>query len=414
MAITATFNNVADAVTQLIKPLIVKGDSNQIAQPKFSYRIVIKLGSATIYTSNYPFNGLGFILADISKVLEYIFEPDENAAFNLPLSANVLGASSDGGNIKYITVEVSELFAASSTTAPTVGATSTLNKVVLFSLADAPILNIISLVPQSNVDGKFLTNSLRSLPMAIDEFKTLSFFFGSSAYTGGTGTGRFLVVDYFNASGVLLESNNYDFGSLGVNPNSQANANDFIKTFGIGAANLERMADTEWKPSTHSTLSYYECYLVDELDTPTIKSDKIRFNITCESGITIKFVNEFGVWDYYTFRSWNRKEVSQTKETFRSDAGNFQGANYTQKASNRGLTDFNKRNEMSLSVKTGYIDETTRDFLFELFKSPDVRLIENDVEIPINSVSTNYPFDKRKYKSLIEIDFTFKYANEIW
>ena len=413
MAITATFNNASEAVTQLIKPLIIKATSTETSSNNFSYKVVVKLGSTVIFSSNYPPNAQDVVLADISNVVEFTLISDENAVFDLPLTSNNISANSDGGNIKYITVDVIEVFASAPGLTPTDGATSTINKAVLFSKTDSPSISIIDLVPRSPILGGFLTTSKRAIPMAIGEYKTLSFFFGNSTYTGGVGTFRYLFVDYYNAAGTLLESNRHDFGSAGVNPTSQAGANEFIKTFGVGAANLERMTDSEWKPSTHPTATYYEVYLGDAV-TPTVISEKMRFDLNCKKGVTIKFVNQFGVWDYYTFRGANRIESNQTKETFRADSGNYQGDNYTETKSRRQLTDYNKKNEETLFVKTGFIDEITRDFLYELYNSPDVRLIRNDSEIPINSTLSSYNFESREFRSLIEIDFTFKFSRVKW
>lgn len=405
MAITATFNNDSNNISQLISPLIVKGDSDETTQDNFVYELVIKLGADTIFTGNYDFNPQGVVLANVFKILELVFKPDEVAEFNLPTTADNILQNSDGNNIKYVSFEVSEYYSVSATTSPTKQATDTITKTIIWSKKYAPSLDLSVLIPTSPTAGQFLTESKRTQTLNENEYRTLSFFHG-------TGVGDYIQINYRDSSGASLGT---ALIALGAAPtvNSQGAANQYLKTFGAGPANLEKMNTNSFHPSNYPTLSYYEVYIIDNIVDENKTSETFTFKIGCKKGITIRFVNRWGVWDYYTFKQYNKKSVSQTKSSYRSESGDYQGSNYTE-PNKRQLTDYNKQNEEQLQVKTDYIDEETQAYLYDLFNSPDVRVIEGNEEHPLNLVNSSYDFLDRENDGLIEIEFTFKYSRRKW
>jgi hypothetical protein len=410
MAITVTWGQTStEIVTQVLNPLIVKADSDDTAEPKFKYQIRLLFGATEFYRGLFAPNNAGVAQIDIGDIVLSYLKADESPSFTQG-GATVLNFPTDGNPIKYLTVTVFEVYAASETAVPTTHASGTINRTLLWSrnphIEPTGIL-IKNLVPRSETLGKFLTNRPRTLLNSQDDVLGLSFLRGNEAYSGSAvELDRIRIRMYTGAA--LTATETITLSGSPVSPTSQANANNFLQTIQVGLNNIVLSDYDDIKPTIFPNATHW---VIDLLDLAVVASESFTIVKTCKTGKQIKFINQFGVWDYFTFRGSFKESNAISRETFTRLKGNYQASTYNYQTNERGLSIYKSSESPSITLNSGYIDEATNDWLEELFQSPDVRLLENGIDIPLVLETTDYQKKTARFDGLIEVSATFKFAN---
>lgn len=250
----------------------------------------------------------------------------------------------------------------------------------------------------STSNGKFLTNSPRTLKIKTEELSTLSVL-----------------------GGVPMNSNNvtkvkYNFyGSTGLlNTISGTTTPNLRYEIGVGTENLKSLQD-------FTNVTYYTIELCDGGLTPF--SETFRFNIDtkCSKYVPYRFkwLNRLGGWDFYTFNLRSDKTTTIERQSFRKFTKSLQLSNskydWNYKDGDRGNTIYGVNAVDSEVVFSDWIKEDVALWLEELYTSPEVYLIKDNKQLPIHITTSELVAGEKENIGLIQysIDFTYSFNKNI-
>lgn len=106
--------------------------------------------------------------------------------------------------------------------------------------------------------------------------------------------------------------------------------------------------------------------------------------------IRFSFQNQYGTRDYYTFKSRNTEQDTITNENFYKTIGTWNEGTFTIPNHERGFTTYSQDVITEMTAETDWISQDESDFLRELYKSPDIKIIYRDQIIPVVITSTTW------------------------
>ena len=283
---------------------------------------------------------------------------------------------------------------------------------------------------QHTLSDSPVTKSIRD-----NEYETISLINGNFA---NTISASFYAQDIFevqikvyNSSSALIQSQSFynsvsNGGGPRTTPNSQYWSNAYsqqtdktrLLTIGVGPQNID-----DWTTPLSSSWSYYTVKVLGQADDGFENDNGIfafrRYEKqTPECGYTgtrFAFINEFGVWDYYTFPfadtitdSMNRSEYTQTFVDYSTTSN---GVTYNE--SRRGARVFNQDYTQNRVAESGYLTQTEADWLRQLVESPEVFIQSGGDFLPIVITNADFTFKTNpRAQKLYRLTLSYKMANQ--
>ena len=225
-------------------------------------------------------------------------------------------------------------------------------------------------------EKKFLTNAPLIQSANLDDYGTVAFF-SKPDYTYNIDRMR---LEYFNEAG----------GSLGTH--------DIMKTTGTGAW-------TNWSSESKNEILYFGCYpanlrnwsstFIALVTAGTIQgghinvtahsggtqlSETYRININCPDtkgyeSIRLCWLNQWGVWDYYTFTKKSTKTISTKGVTYEQLAGTWNDNRYYPDGFSGGKKAFRVNATEKIKMNTDFVTENDTVIFEELINSPEVYVL---------------------------------------
>ena len=408
------------------------------------YVLKVLINSQVVATFKQPANPSGVGIFDVSKVLQSYLEPyfDEN----------ITKASDTPGAFLSYQVE------ASTETGNSPGAAVvSLTKHVINAYDNWRVLNsdLSSFLPNptdilcesnSNVNARytsplsFLTNFPGTYTVKEDEYHTLSFFARNTNIGPNWGPNEapfFVSIKYYNAAGTQVTQGAYAIAN-NTGSTLRANCQDMttnitdtnsITTIGVGPQNQTAGGitwDNTWASYKVEVYSYNHCMtttIADCNDISEIISDgylgdviyTATFNVdySCEkfTPITVSFINQYGVKDYFTFTKRNTKRVGTKRNEYTKPVGSWSSTTFSIDPHERGRTVFSSTSDTEMTLSTNWMEDNVSEWLRELYSSPSVMIYTDGQWEPV--VITTATYDEKTYSrdQLFQHTMTVKYAN---
>ena len=282
---------------------------------------------------------------------------------------------------------------------------------------------------------RFLTNFPETYKVRPDEYKTLSFF--AKVDVGGTNFGPnqapfFVVFTYFLdgaqvAQGAYTLANfrgsslRTDCQDMTVNiTNSNA-----ITTIGVGPQNQADAGITgSWDSYRVDVMSYNYCDANPIANCSSVpemlaKADDViytaNFEIdnSCEKfePITISFMNQYGVRDYYTFNKRNTKQITTGRNEYTKSLGSWSDTTFSIDPVGRGRTVFSSYAQTEMTLSTDWMTDAVSEWMRELYMSPSTMAYINGQWEPV--VITTQTYEEKTYarQQLFQHEISIKFAN---
>ena len=260
----------------------------------------------------------------------------------------------------------------------------------------------------TNINARYLTpvSFLTNFPnetykVRSNEYKTLSFFTQNTNIGPNWGPNEapfFAHIQYFLNS-VQVSEVVFTIGS-GYGSDIRLNCQDMttniteantITTMGVGPQNF---TDAGINPPTHDAYtvhihSYNNCIdttIQDCQDFGEILSDGYLGDIIYEADfevvnecspfdpITVSFVNQYGVKDYYTFDRRNTRQLDTNRNDYSKTLGTWSEDVFSINQHNGGKTVFSAASTTRMSLQTNWMTDATSEWLQELFISSTINI----------------------------------------
>jgi len=427
--ITQTPNLTASAYTPMV--YVVDGLTTEDR-----YVLRVNIGGTPVATFKQPANPSGVGIFDISKVLQSYF--GDAFVEETVQAADTINA--------YQTYQVEAWLE----TGQTPGAVITDQQRFAINAYDnwrslggnlTPFLlnpsSVICETPGANVNAvysseySFLTNYPGTYTVRPDEWKTLSFI-SKNMNIGpnwGPNEAPFFVRITTNNEEIVYSISADNGSSLRANCQDMTVSltdDNAITTIGAGPANIASLLSVPFSEYQIRVYSYNHCItttiadcndfgeiLIDGYLGDVIFSANFEVDNSCEKfePITVSFMNQYGVRDYYTFTKRNTRQVQTQRNEYSKSNGSWSSTSFAIDQTGRGRTVFSSTAETEMTMSTDWMSDATSEWLQELFVSPSTMIYYKGQWEPV--VITTATYDEKTYarQQLFQHEITVRFAN---
>ena len=241
--------------------------------------------------------------------------------------------------------------------------------------------------------GRFLTNAPTTQYANINDYGTLSFMATPVTGSVSTSTVDYLKIILYDESGSQLgtdiEIENVD-GNGGNTTWDSATKNQLLH-LGCFPANLKNWSTVFLANMTD--LSYYTIQAFTSVNL--VMSELITININCPTlkgyePIRLTWLNQWGVWDYYTFKMKSTKSISTKGSTYQQLEGTWNESIYLPNGYKGGKKAFRVNAMEKISMNTDFVNESESEWFEELINSPEVYIVNGFKDDNPGSALTTY------------------------
>jgi hypothetical protein len=227
--------------------------------------------------------------------------------------------------------------------------------------------------------NQLLTNAPTTQYANINDYGTLSFM-----TTPKTGDVANTTLDYFKIK--LYDDSGSPLGTDIIIENVDANGGNTTwdldtknQLFHLGCfpANLKN-----WSTVFLANMTNLSYYLVEAFNISDASiSDRYTIYINCPTlkgyePIRLTWLNQWGVWDYYTFKMKSTKMISTKGSTYQQLEGTWNESIYLPNGYKGGKKAFRVNAMEKISMNTDFVNESESEWFEELINSPEVYILE--------------------------------------
>ena len=253
--------------------------------------------------------------------------------------------------------------------------------------------------------GRFLTNAPTTQYANIEDYGTLSCFSKPNQnFISNTKIDK-IAFKYYNSTGGTISAETVDNAEEngGFEVWNSSSWNQLIH-FGCFPANLRNWS-TNFETSIGLDLSYYTVRLLNSSNEDI--SQTVTININCPNtkgyeSVRLTWLNQWGVWDYYTFTMLSSKSTSTKGSTYQQLEGTWNKTKYQVNGYKGGKKSFRVNATEKIKMNTDFVSEAESEWFEELINSPEIYILEgykggqsstmslNEYVIPVRLTTSNY------------------------
>jgi hypothetical protein len=228
---------------------------------------------------------------------------------------------------------------------------------------------------------RFLTNAPTTQYANIDDYGTMAFL-----STDSTSANKVVRInfEYYSSAGASLGNDSITkTNSTGAYPYWNSLASRQLVYVGCYPANLRRDGSTTFASLvTAGTIQggYYTITAYDSASNPMLESCTVNLNCPNLKGyesIRLCWLNQWGVWDYYTFTQKSVQSISTKGTTYTQLAGTWNESRYRIDSYKGGKKSFRVNSTEKITMNTDFVTEATTIMFEELINSPEVYLLDS-------------------------------------
>ena len=148
-------------------------------------------------------------------------------------------------------------------------------------------------------------------------------------------------------------------------------------------------------------------------------SEIFTFKLVCDEGAQfgqrqLMFRNRYGVYDYYRFNRGKSEGLAIERQTYQQYNQTWGQENILKTTYSRGTTNWHTRITETHVINSGFITQAEMVYLQELYTSDDVYEVKpNGTLFPINVVNEEFVIRNKGNKTLVNLELTYVYSNNI-
>jgi len=268
----------------------------------------------------------------------------------------------------------------------------------------------------SSSTDRFLTNAPKSQYANLKDYGTLAFLSPNNNV-------RYIKLIYKDSGGSQIGTE--DIGNTFANGSYASFGSEIsnrLLYFGCFPANLQNWSSTFRNlvgPVDQMSGGSILVRAFDTSDNPI--SNTYTININCPDlkgfeSIRLCWLNQWGVWDYYTFTKKSARSISTKGSTYEQLAGTWNEANYRVNSYKGGKKAFRVNATEKITMNTDFVRESENVMFEELIKSPEVYILDgyqtdapfsalNQYVIPVRLTTSSFTKKTVANDKLIQYSF---------
>ena len=345
-------------------PLMFRFQSNQTAQPNFSYIVKTYYNSALVSEDRIFVESGIYAHIDVSPIVKNLLNTPQQTT---PL----FGQSSTNGTIY---IKVTENYGL----VPIDQASATSSNVKIFKacLSDADWMEWDA---TDWIQNKFLTNYPET-----DMYQQFGAPFYLSAIMDSSAS---LSISFYDINNVLLHS--------------------YYQTQTTVIAQLNLSTDSLAANAGVPNISLVDYYV---LELGTIEQKIYIKKAECNPIQSLMWINEYGVWDSFIFDHNLERKGSVSERMYGKKFGQWVGNNFVYNLNQAGNIRVGTQVTDSATLYTGWISQSLQNWLVSLFKSPRF-VLYTDKQISVRVTSTQYTYEQQRFEDLLSQSVDVEYTN---
>jgi|TARA_Y100000287_G_scaffold41480_2_gene32047 hypothetical protein len=275
----------------------------------------------------------------------------------------------------------------------------------------------------TSTKDKFLTNAPIIQYANVEDYGTVAMF-TPKAFNDQLSDISYIRLTYKDSSGSSLGSENISRNTLnGAYDNFNAYIGMNVLYFGCFPANLRNWSPTFKALVTAGTIQGGEIGVEVYSTSPAQISSAYTIKVNCPDlkgyeSVRLCWLNQYGVWDYYTFTKKSTKSITTQGTTYNQLEGSWNESRYRLDSFKGGKKTFRVNSTERISMNTDYITESESIWLEELINSPEVYILKgqtglndqtgsalNQYVIPVRLMTSSYTRKTIANDKLIQYTF---------
>ena len=270
-----------------------------------------------------------------------------------------------------------------------------------------------------NSSSEFLTNAPATQNALVNDYGTMSYLLTNSPSANNVNKLTFI---YYNSAGVQIGTEDMDRNvANGAYNTYNAGTSAQILTFGVFPGNLQNWSSTFQALVAANTIQggYYTVQAKGGF--PSTCSQLYRINVNCPDerqfeSIRLCWLNQWGVWDYYTFTKKSIRTLSSKPVTYKQSEGTWNARGYRTDSFKGGTKQFRVNTTEKIKINTDYENENVNVMFEEMTNSIEVYMLKdysstmtiNDLDGAVTPVRvTSSSFTKKTVANDKLIQYTF-------
>ena len=411
--VVGTFKTTPNAVASGIfnfSPIIenyVKADNMALENSKYKGTTNTKLNTPIHLIDKFSRNNNSFRYFAIQFKVEYFDnDPDNLTTYNTLVTAGF--KNSDEYNLFNGYLKYSDLL--------TVGAFSGNN----FGYD----LESFNLSYNQTTNG-FLSNAPVVQYANINDYGTVAMLNIANTFDSHDNGVKTISISYLNAAGGSLGGEFLDItdvASGGYPYTEMSRGKNMLIYIGLFPGNLQNYStDFIANKDDIDSITYSVISFFGGVSAPASKTYTIKINCPTLKGyepIRLAWLNQWGVWDYYTFTMKSSKTTSTKGTTYRQLEGTWNSDIYRLDGFKGGKKAFRVNATEKITMNTDFVSESESEWFQELINSPEVYILDGfqtDITNPsLNNYSTPVRLTTKSYtKKTVANDKLMQYTFEV-
>ena len=271
----------------------------------------------------------------------------------------------------------------------------------------------------SSHSKRFLTNAPNTQNANVEDYGTIAFLDDDDQVSS-------IKLEYFDSSGSSLGSENVSKNTTnGGSFSGSSDVENNLFYFGCFPANLRSDNTTLFAGLVSAGTIQGGHYTIRAWKTndTNYTTQEYRINVNCPNlkgfeSIRLCWLNQWGVWDYYTFNQKSTRSISTKGSTYEQQTGTWNESAYRVNGFKGGKKTFRVNATEKIKMNTDFISEDDNVIFEELTNSPEVYVLAgysliydvqtnlNQYVTPVRVTSTN--FTKKTVANDKLIQYTFE------
>ena len=228
-----------------------------------------------------------------------------------------------------------------------------------------------------------------------------------------------IIISYYGDAGVISSETVFRTLANGAFDTNSGDTKDQILFIGCFPGNIRNWSTEFNSLLILGTVKYYIISVYNS--TGSVIFNGMIVNLLCPNTkgfepIRVTWLNQWGVWDYYTFNMKSTKSISTKGTTYQQLSGTWGGTTYRTDGFKGGKKTFRVNATEKITMNTDFVSETETEWFEEFINSPEAYVLEgyqsdlslpalNNYVTPIRLTTSSYTFKTVANDKLIQYTF---------
>jgi hypothetical protein len=228
-----------------------------------------------------------------------------------------------------------------------------------------------------DIAGRYLTNAPLTQYANKGDYGTISML---TNLTSASAELDKVTFRYYGSSGFISSETIDRTLANGAFDTNSGETKDQLLHLGCYPANLRNWSSVFGTLIDNEDVTYYTVQLQNAAGDAL--SDALTINVLCPNAkgfepIRLTWLNQWGVWDYYTFNMKSIKAISTKGSTYQQLAGTWNQTSYRVDSYKGGKKAFRVNAMEKITMNTDFVNEAESEWFEEFINSPEAYILDD-------------------------------------